>query len=91
MCYRKYFRNIAFKTIRIFKSGSLRRFKPDDYQGEGSRVRVVLKDILNEMIQGSMAGFKKTVPIRKGPYNTISGAKQGFESGLKKGLKSELK
>ena len=54
-------------------------------------MRVVLKDILNEMIQGSMAGFKKTVPIRKGPYNTISGAKQGFESGLKKGLKSELK
>lgn len=39
-------------------------------------------------IKGSIAGFKKQAPLRKRPHNAISGAKQGFKSGVKKGSKT---
>ena len=73
------------------RGGSLKRFKPEVEGQKGEGIIDVLRDILSDMWKEGVAGFKKKAPLRKRPYNTISGFQQGLESGIKRGVTNEVK
>ena len=73
------------------RGGSLKRFKPDVGEQKGEGVKDVFRDILSDTWKEGVAGFKKKAPLRKRPYNTISGFQQGLESGIKRGVTNEVK
>ena len=72
------------------RGGSLKRFKPEVEGQKGEGIIDVLRDILSDTWKG-VAGFKKKAPLRKRPYNTISGFQEGLESGIKRGVTNEVK
>ena len=71
------------------RGGSLKRFKPEVGGQKGEGIKDVLRDILSDTWKEGVAGFKKKAPLRKRPYNTISGFQQGLESGIKRGVKRQ--
>ena len=72
------------------RGGSLKRFKPDVGEQKGEGVKDVFRNILSDTWKGGVAGFKKKAPLRKRPYNAISGFQQGLKSGIKRGVTNEV-
>lgn len=73
------------------KRGSLRKFRPDGHQGDGSGLRDVSKDIMKETIKGGITGFKRNSLFEKDHTMRLGVPNRGFKSRLKKRLRSELK
>lgn len=73
------------------KRGSLRKFRPDGHQGDGSGLRAVSKDIMKETIKGGITGFKRNSLFEKDHTMRLGVSNRGFKSRLKKRLGSELK
>ena len=66
-------------------------FKPDFGGQKGEGINDFLRDILSDAWKGNVAGFKKKEPLRKRPYNTISGFPQELKNGVKRGVTNEVK
>lgn len=66
------------------KRGSLRKFRPDGHQGDGSGLRAVSKDIMKETIKGGITGFKRNSLFEKDHTMRLGVSNRGFKSRLKK-------